>query len=271
MFAFGKRGYYAAAEHLALTVATYSPSVQVTLFAANPARVDHTLFAAVHYMEPKWYHDGPGTMKTHIYDILPQGDWLVMDADMLVKSDIAPYIAQLQGHDFAMEVQGKGTTEADLRYSPWATIATQREVGNLPEGTTHYGVQSSWMWIRKPSKVAAQVFAKAKGYPYKREHLKEKWGNDIPDEVRFATALAELKLDLPDIALSFYGAGYPSKGFGTIEQPVICLYGDLRRHRLVRPGWVEIYDRWLRATYAKAGRTLTYPIHNVMRDKYVNQ
>lgn len=270
VFAFGKRGYYAAAEHLALTVATNSPSMKVTLFAADPAMVDHTLFAAVHPLDPKWYEDGPGTMKVNIYDILPDGDWLVMDADMLVKSDLSEYIGQLKAHDFAMEVHGKGTKEADLKYSPWATIATQREVAWLHDDTVHYGVQSSWMWIRKPSKVSSQVFAKARSYKYERRHLKEKWGNDIPDELRFATALAELKLDLPDISLSFYGATYPSKGFNSIEQPVICLYGDLRRHRLVRPGWMDIYDRWLRATYAKAGRTLTYPLHSVMRDKYVN-
>lgn len=271
VFVFGKRGYYAAAEHLAITVATFSPSLKVSLFAADPAQVDHTLFAAVHPLYPKWYEDGPGTMKSHIYDMLPDGEWLVMDADMLVKDDLSPHIAMLRLHDFAMEIAGKGTTDQALSYSPWASIATQREVAGLPEGTTHYGVQSSWMWIRKPSKLAAQIFAKAKGYPFKREHLKEKWGQDIPDELRFATALAELQPPMADVSLCFYGNTNSGKGLTAIPYPVLCLYGDLRKHRLVRPGWLDTYDRFLRNVYIKAGRTMRYPLHNVMRDKYVNQ
>ena len=271
VFAFGKRGYYAAAEHLALTVATLSPSIAVTLFAADPAQVDPSLFAAVHKLYPDAYEDGPGSMKARIYDLLPEGEWLVMDADMLVKSDLAPYIAKLRAHDFVMEVAGKGTTDADLKYSPWATVAKQREVAGLPDGTIHYGVQSSWMWIRKPSKVAARVFSKARSYAYKLTDLTERWGIDIPDELRFATALAELQLDIPEVNLCFYGATASRKGVTSIEYPVLCLYGDTRKHALVRPGWLAEYDRFLRNVYRQAGRTLRYPLHNVMKDKYVNQ
>jgi hypothetical protein len=270
VFCYGKRGYYAAAQNLALTVRENSAGVQVVLFAGDPAQVDHTLFAAVHHLDPKHYAIGPGTLKASIYDILPEGEWLVMDADMLVIKDLSPYIAALRPHDFAMEYMGKGAADADLKYSPWATTATMRRVGGLPADAIIHGVQSSWMWVRKPSQHAADIFAKAKGYTYAYSDLKEPWGHDIPDELRFATAIAEMRVDLPDIKLSFYG-GRTSYGFSGIQEPVICLYGDGRKHRLVSPSWLATYDKYLRDLYRKVGRVYTYSLHRVMQDKYVNR
>ena len=270
VFVFGKQGYYSAAENLALTARTYSPSTPVALWAADPSKVDHTLFAGVNKLPEAAYIHGPGTMKVNIYDLLPDGDWLVMDADMLVIKDLAPYIAALKAHDFAMEYMGKGPNDTDLAYSPWATTETIRRVGNLPQGTVFHGVQSSWMWIRKPSQLAASIFDKAKVYPYQWTDLKERWGFDIPDELRFATAVAETGTDLPDIKLSFYG-GRTSYGFSGIEEPLICLYGDARKHRLVTPSWLSTYDTFLRTEYVKAGRTYRYSLHRVMGDKYVNR
>ncbi len=270
VFCYGKRGYYMAAMNLALTVRENSPGVQVVLFAGDPSQVDHTLFAAVHHLDARHYTNGPGTLKASIYDLLPEGEWLVMDADMLVIKDLSPYIAELRRHDFAMEYMGKGTTDADLKYSPWATTATMRRVAGLPDSAIFHGVQSSWMWIRKPSQVAADIFTKAKGYRYTFMDLKEQWGHDIPDELRFATAIADLKVDLPDIKLSFYG-GRTSYGFSGIQEPVLCLYGDGRRHRLVTPSWLATYDKYLRDLYRRIGRVYAYSLHRVMQDKYVNR
>ena len=270
VFVFGKQGYYAAAEHLALTAQVNSPSTKVVLWAAEPGKVDHTLFAAVHQLPEYTYVNGPGTMKVGIYDLLPVGDWLVMDADMMVIKDLTPYIERLKAHDFAMEYMGKGPEDSDLGYSPWATTDTMRRVGGLPIGTTFHGVQSSWMWVRKPSKVAADIFDKANVVHYGIDDLKERWGFDIPDEVRFATAVAQAGIPLPDIKLSFYG-GRTSYGFSGIEEPLLCLYGDARKHRLVTPSWLSTYDTYLRSLYYQTGRTLRYPLHRVMQDKYVNR
>lgn len=270
VFAFGKRGYYVSAETLALSIRANCAALNVHLWAADPEQVDHSLFASVTKLDHNAYAHGPGSLKASIYDLLPDGDWLVLDADMVVIKDLAPYIAALRGHDFAMEYNGKGPDDTDLGYFPWATTLTIKRVALLPDGTTFHGVQSSWMWIRKPSTAAKAVFDKARTYPYKLTDLKERWGFDIPDELRFATAIAEIGLDLPDIKLSFYG-GLQPYGWSGIKEPILCLYGDNKRHALVRPSWLAIYDTYVRQLYTQTGRLYAYPLRRVMQDKYVNQ
>lgn len=270
VFVFGKRGYYVSAESLALSIRANCPGINVHLWAADPEQVDHSIFASVTKLDHQVFDNGPGSLKTSIYSMLPDGEWLVMDADMVVIKDLSPYIAQLRGHDFAMEYNGKGSSDADLGYFPWATTDTIKRVASLPDETTFHGVQSSWMWIRKPSAAAKAIFDKARTYPFKITDLKERWGFDIPDELRFATAIAELKVDIPDIKLSFYG-GLQPYGWSGIKEPVLCLYGDNKRHSLVRPSWLAIYDTYVRQLYTQTGRLYAYPLRRVMQDKYVNQ
>jgi hypothetical protein len=267
---YGKRGYYAAAEHLAITLSEHSPGVPLTVYAERPELLDATLFHQVVQLDGSWLAGGPGSAKVRWYDMLPEGSWLVMDVDSLVHRDVRPFLDQLMAHDFAMEVLGRGAHDKELGYFPWATVATINERMGLPDGTVHYAVQSSWMWVRKPSPLAAEVFARAQAATYGQADLKERWGNDIPDELRFSSALAVMQPALPDIKMSFYGNGTGTKGLSSVPEPILCLYGDDHRRRLVRPGWMAAYDRYLRQLYMKRRRTLYYPVQRVMRDKYVN-
>jgi hypothetical protein len=268
---YGKRGYYAAAEHLAITLAEHSPGVPLTVYAERPEMLDASLFHQVVPLDSRWLAGGPGSAKVRWYDLLPEGDWLIMDVDSLVHRDIRPFLQQLQEHPFAIEVLRRGTSDKDLGYFPWATTDTINERAGLPEGTVHYSVQSSWMWVRKPSALAAAVFAQAEQATYTQADLKERWGSDIPDELRISHALAVLQPQLPNIKMSFYGNGTGSKGLSSVQEPILCLYGDDHRRRLVRPGWLAAYDRYLRQVYLKRRRTLYYNVQRVMRDKYVNQ
>jgi hypothetical protein len=272
IFIFGRRGYAAAAEHLALTLRQYSPSLPVHLWAAEGMPVDHSLFHKVHKLDPKWYEDGPGSLKVNIYDILPKGEWLYLDADTLCIADLAPFVQRMAAHDFGMEVHGKGKEADPIPYTPWATNTTIRKVNDLGPDAIYYGVQSSWMWIRKPSDTAAQVFKAAKAARYKREDLKEPWGHDIPDELRFATALTVTAVDPYSERVLFYGNSKEFKGLADVAKvhPLVCLYGDNRQHRLIRSTWFDAYDRFLRNAYAKASRTMFYSLHRVMGDKYIN-
>lgn len=234
--------------------------------------VDHSLFHAVHKLDAKHYADGPGSLKVSIYDILPKGDWLYLDADTLCLSDLSPFVQRMAAHDFAMEVHGKGKEADAIPYTPWATNSTIRKANKLGPDATYYGVQSSWMWIRKPSERAASIFAAAKAARYKREDLKEPWGSDIPDELRFATALTVTGIEPHSERLLFYGNSKEFKGLAEVAKvhPLVCLYGDNRQHRLIRTTWFDAYDRFLRNAYAKASRTMFYSLHRVMQDKYIN-
>src|SRR5690606_15909006 len=83
IFVVGKKEYAYAAQHLALSLKEHSPSIPVHLWAADGLPVDASYYAKVHHLDPVWYIDGPGVLKVHIHDILPPGDWLYLDADML--------------------------------------------------------------------------------------------------------------------------------------------------------------------------------------------
>lgn len=236
-------------------------------------RVDYDMFDHVHHLAPDWYADGPGTLKVNIYDILPDGDWLYLDADTLCIADIGPALERLKAHDFAMDVRGKGPEGSDLVYSPWATQETIKRVANLPDDATYYGVQSSWMWIRKFSYSAAKVFEVAKALDFRPEDLKEPWGQDIPDELRFAAALSVTGVEPYSEALSFYGSDRTMKGLFEVckVHPLLCLYGDNRQHRLIRAAWFDEYDRYLRKAYMHSGRPMMYSLHQIMQNKYVNK
>ena len=270
-FVFGKRGYYQAAEFLAITLKEHSPGVPLTVYAERPDYIDHSLFAHVEQLRPEWIEGGPGSMKVRVYDILPNGEWLYMDVDSLVNRDITPFLADLQRYDFLLEVMARGTDDKAMGYFPWATTDTINKLHGLPVDTLHYAVQSSWMWIRKPSDLAFRVFKHAQNTHYTQQNLKERWGNDIPDELRFSTALAILQPDLPTVKLSFYGGAHSSKGLSAVAEPILCLYGDHHKRRLVRPSWLSTYDRYLRTIYQRHRRPMMMSIHRVMRDKYVNQ
>lgn len=272
IFIYGRRGYAAAAEHLALTLRKHSPHVPIHIWAGAGMSFDRSLFHHVHELAPKWYVNGPGTLKVSIYDILPEGDWLYLDADTLCIADIGPFIERLKAHPFALEVLGKGSEGDAIPYTPWATQATIKRVNKLKDGATYYGVQSSWMWIRKPSKEAAAIFKAAKAAHYTREDLKEPWGQDIPDELRFATALTVTGIEPYTERVLFYGQGKEYKGLAEVSKvfPLVCLYGDNRQHRLIRSTWFDAYDRYLRNCYAQASRTMFYSLHRVMDDKYIN-
>ena len=273
IFAFGRRGYAQAAQNLALTLREHSPSIPVHLWAADGLSVDHALFTKVHHLEAKHYIQGPGTLKCNIYSILPKGNWLVMDADSLVIADLTPFIDKLNEYDFMLEVKGRGGENDSIEYTPWATQATIKRVCELPDDAVYYGVQSSWVWMKKPSKKVAAIYKIAQSVQYVPKDLKEPWGNDIPDELRIASALTILKEDLPSFTMSFYGNSHEYKGLTEVAKhlPIICLYGDLRQHRLIKTSWFDAYDRYVRNLYKKAGRNMLYNLHNVMQDKYVNR
>lgn len=273
IFVFGRKEYAYAAQHLALTLKEHSPNIPVHLWAADGMPVDPSFYTEVHWLDPVWYADGPGTLKLSVHDILPPGDWLYLDADMLCLSDIGPALDGLKAHDFALDVRGKGSEADGIPYTPWATNAVVKRVAELPEGSTYFGVQTSWMWIRKGSPVCDLLFQAALSMGFDTTDLKEQWGGSIPDELCMSAALSKTGIDPHSSTMSFYGTRGAYKTFNEVKanHPLACLYGDTRRHRLVSSGWLDQYDRYLRAMYQRTGRRMGMDLHSIMRNKHVTR
>ncbi len=270
IFIFGRQGYAHFAETLALTLKEHSPTIPIHLWVGYGLKVERDLFTEVHELEEKWHEGGPGRLKLSVHEILPNGDWLYLDADMLNLSDLTPYMEKLKAHDFAIEVKGSGGENDNIPYTPWASQTTIKEVNGFDDGATYYGVQSSWMWIRKGSKLASEIFYRAQACSYVTSDLKEPWGIDIPDELCIATALTALGIKPHSEDLSFYGSGHEFRGMAEVAEkhPLACLYGDNKKHRLIRSTWFTMYDRMVRKLYMKHGRFMKMDLYRAMDHKY---
>lgn len=269
----GHKAYACAAENLALTIREHSPTVPVHVWAPIDMALDASLFTDVHPLDGAWYAQGPGACKTLLYDLLPEGEWLYLDADTLCIADIRPAIDRLRAHDFAVEVLGKGGETDSIAYMPWATQSTIKRVTDAPDGATYFGVQSSWVWLRKPSITAADIYTAAKATRFTVEDLKEPWGRDIPDELRMSAALTKTGIDPHSERLSFYGSDHTFKNFTDVAAalPLACLYGDQRRHRLIKTLWIDTYERVLKNLHHKHGRVLKMGVRRIMDNKYINR
>ena len=273
VFAFGRKEYAYAAQHLALTLREHSPGVPIHLWASDGLPVDPAYYDQVHRLDPVRYANGPGRLKLQVHDILPAGDWLYLDADMLCLSDIRASLEQLAAHDFALDVRGSGKETDAIPYTPWATNATIKAVAGLPDGATYYGVQTSWMWIRKGAELCERIFSEALAMRFTTEDLKEQWGGSIPDELCISAALSKLGHKSHSLPLSFYGTRGAFASLSTAKEahPLACLYGDTRRHRLVASSWLDAYDRKIRSLYQVHGLRMGMDIHSIMRNKHVTR
>ena len=237
--------------------------------------VDKSFYTEVHTLElePIWFLEGPGKMKLNVHEMLPIGDWLYLDADMLCISDIRPAIEALKAHDFALDVRGKGGENDRITYTPWATQSTVKEVAGLPDDAVYYGVQTSWMWIRKGASACERIFETACSMAFKPEHLKEQWGGSIPDELCISAALSKLGIEPHSAPLSFYGTlgAYRTFGEAKAKHQLACLYGDTRKHRLVSSSWLDQYDRTIRAMYQRRGKRMGMDIFSIMKNKHVTR
>lgn len=273
IFAFGRKEYAYAAQHLALTIKEHSPGIPIHLWASDAMPVDPGFYDQVHHLEVKWYADGPGKMKLNVHDILPEGDWLYLDADTLCLADLGPTLERLKRHDFALDVRGVGKEGDPIAYTPWATNATVKMIAELPEDASYFGVQTSWVWIRKGSELCSRIFNTAKSMGFDTSDLKEQWGGSIPDELCMSAALSKLNHTPFSLPISFYGTRGAYKTFSDVKaaHPLACLYGDTRKHRLVSPSWLEQYDRTVRSLYQRTGKRMGMDIHSIMKNKHVTR
>lgn len=274
VFAFGRKGYIYGAANLAISIKEYTDAhihlfAQASLLKYLPD-FHRGLFDVVEILDPDNFttlsQTDPGKCKARIYDLLPDGDWLYVDADTLCLGPLDSLWQGLvsDGRSFICEVIED--------YTPWASPEKIRaKVGS--DGASVYGVQTSWMFIRKTSgedHLCSDVIAMHDGSTWRRSELDHQWGRSMPDELLYSTACAKRGYDPSGPRLTFYGkeAGR-SQADVALNYRFLSLYGNGRGKTLVRKEYVEWYDPLLWSIYRSYDQAHMFKVNFIQQDKYL--
>lgn len=282
IFAFGRRGYAFAAANLAASIKRWSRKVKVVLHAETKW-TEHYFGHHYNYFDqiiPLAEHAyttlgrlDPGKLKSRLWDHLPDGDHLYIDADCMALKDIAPVIAKLQadGRDYIAEVVSKGTPKDKLEYTPWASPAKQGAKGV----DTIYGLQTSWAFIRKDS-TRPEFFERVKhnhDRGWRREELDNKWGDSMPDELVYGFTCSEMGHD-PSWSrdVMFYGNKVTHDTLDGIRMQYCLMtqYGRIGKGGSVRPLYLDMYDKEMTRVMAHFGEKHVFKLNYIAVDKYVD-
>lgn len=274
ILAFGRRGYGYGAANLALSIREHGDA-NIHLFIEGAVlkhlpEFHRSLFTTIEVLEQEnFWTSGkldPGKCKCRLYDLLPEGEWLYIDADTLCLKSIDPLWKELSGdgRPFICEVIDD--------YTPWASPESIRsKIGQ--DGASVYGVQTSWMFIRKePSEehLCGHVRDMHEASLWHRNELDHLWGRSMPDELLYSTACAKLGYNPTGPRATFYGKdrGHPREEIQA-NFTFLSLYGNGRGRTLVKPEYVQMYDPILSPMYAAKGEAHMFKSHLVTKDKYL--
>lgn len=281
MLAFGRTAYYQAACNLAASLRAVSPDVHLTVHVESTAHLPPThshLFTKVKVIPAEIIGGGvmygAGYVKARIYDLLPKGAHLVIDADSLVLKDITPLLEEIAASPkyFMCECFGSTTTGDGLPYFPWATPDQVRDkVGGEHDHPIH-DVQTSWMFLRKPEAAAFADAVFAAFGLWDREETIGKWGHGIPDELAYTTAIAATGIDPtgPKGAMFFGSVYYDSTAKLKADYYTLTLYGQGAGKTHTKRQYFEWYDRLLYGIYTAMGMGHLFKAAGIMASKYVN-
>lgn len=145
---------------------------------------------------PAEYHTTNGKpdyikAKTHIYDLSPYYETLLLDVDLLWfgTKNMSDFITMLAGTDFAMQSRGVhnyATGKTDGKYTHWVDVKQAQQAYGLTGN--FYQLSSEVMWFRKTKEVKA-FFTKAKQiYSKPKVATTVGFGTGLPDEFAFNIA-----------------------------------------------------------------------------------
>ena len=286
IFAFGRKGYAFAAANLAASIKRWSPSVRVILHAET-IHLDHwrehhrTYFDAIEELEPRFYTNigrlDPGRLKSRLYDILPEGEHLYLDADCMAVKDLRPLLSKLSTdpRPYIAEVVARGTAKDAIEYCPWASPAKQ--AAKLPEGATIYGLQTSWAFIRKTVEGAERPFFDKVKTNHDRaflpSELDNRWGDCIPDELSYGFTCSEMGIDPGgDRSVMFYGNKLTLDTLDAIRSDYFLMtqYGRIGKGGSVRPQYLDMYDKEMTRVFEHFGERHIFKLDMIAVDKWVD-
>lgn len=284
IFAFGRKGYAFAAANLAASIKRWSPNVKVILHAQKDLLAHYRehhfdYFAGIVEMNPRDYTTfgrlDPGRLKSRLYDHLPIGEHLYLDADCIAVKDIVPLLRALQEdqRSYIAEVISRGRSTDKLEYCPWASPEKQGK--KLPEDAIIYGLQTSWAFIRKVPNDGA-FFSEVKTTHDRRWTLSEldnKWGDSMPDELVYGFTCSKLGHD-PSWPrnVMFYGNKLTATTLDEIRAgySFMTQYGRIGKGGSVRPHYLDMYDKELVRIFNYFGEKHIFKLDYIAVDKYVD-
>lgn len=280
VLAFGRQGYHMAAANLAASIAATTPGAKVWCHTDDPARIPAThrhLFAKVKAIPQEITKAvvlyGAGYVKARVYDLLPKGAHLVIDADTIVLKDLSGLLDQLATLDkpFACATFGSTTGDDKLPYFPWATPAQVRAKVGI-DGARVFDVQTSWMFFRKPDADQLSDAVYAAFGSWDRAETLGKWGHGIPDELAYTTGLAALGMDPtgPDGAMFFGSEHFDTTAAMRERYYMLTLYGQGAGKTHTKRVYFEWYDRLMHGFHQILDLPHLYKSARIMSDKYVN-
>lgn len=286
VFAFGRRGYSFAAANLAASIKRWAPGVRIVLHA-EMKWLEHwfahhrNYFDVIDELPAHTYTNigrlDPGRLKSRLYDLLPEGEHLYLDADCMAVKDIRPLLERLSKdpRPYIAEVVARGTSRDSIEYCPWVSPAKQ--AAKLPEGATIYGLQTSWAFIRKTAGGDEKPFFDKVKANHDRtflpSELDNRWGDCIPDELSYGFTCSQLGVDPGwDRSVMFYGNKITVDTLDDIRASYFLMtqYGRIGRGGSVRPHYLDMYDKEMVRVFAHFGERHIFNLNMIAVDKYVD-
>lgn len=273
--------YFQAAANLAMSIKHFDKSINITL-VSDMGHLNH--FHPEHYTYFDWikqidvsdYNDengfSPALAKINIHKYSTYDNTLYIDADSLVLQPLQPLIDKLDSLKgiFYSNVLGSGKFEDDIMYQAWATNEKLWDYFDLKKDQTIYTFNTSWFYFRKESKSFFEDVLRNYFGGFKKEDLKNKWGNSLPDELFFYGTLAQMEIN-PSVAfpVCFFGENIDPRSLEELEQTyfMFTLFGG---RSTVRLDYREWYDRLCQMMCRRNGLEHRYKGHGILQGKHVN-
>jgi len=266
ILALNKQSYACAAFNLALSIRYYNPDLNITLLTDNTHlqcfRPEH--FAPFNFIKeiPKEeYTDNgmfsPGKAKLSLYKHTPYKCTLYIDADSICFKNLDSLFKQLKGCNF------KSNVVED--YTQWTDAVKFKDFFGFEQGLS---INSSWIYFESDS-----VFRQAETFfnkGFNKDDLKQKWGNNLPDELFFNASIQKLKAN-PRVHFNvmFFDDKKVQKDISEIENEFyfITYYGNANSTRL---SYIEWYDKNMFRLCTHYGIEHRFKISAIMVHKHVN-
>lgn len=286
IYAFKKAAYGKFAYNLAISIKHHNPSIKIAVLTDGNAfshltAEQQSIFDSVVLMDQEdLYHNGKfsaGKAKLSGYKYFPFDHNLIVDADSICVNDISPLFDKCANNIHAQTCSV--AKESDEHWScQWMPFKVVKEVFELPKNFTAYEINSSFMSIKK-SEQSEGFYAQAlKNFISNDTHPKLRtWGGGFPDELAFNIAFAQCNIN-PSFPFQkeisnetqwpiFFSTKFTNGWAFVINNfHFIGFFGD---KWFTDRSLQDQYDRFMVNYLSSLGRTHTFKIGHLMKEKHV--
>lgn len=286
IYAFKKAAYGKFAYNLAVSIKHHSPDISVAVLtdgkafshlrADEKSIFDHEILLS---HEDLNHNDkfSAGKAKLSGYKYFPFDHTIIIDADSICVSDIAPLFDKCvkSVHAQTCGVFNKSDETWTCQWMPFKIV---KEAFDFPEHNKIYEINSSFMSIKKGPQAESFYSAALNNFLSNSTHPKLRtWGGGFPDELAFNIAFAQCGInpafDFQETISNdtqwpiFFSTKFTNTwDFVINNYHFIGFFGD--RHFTDLSLQFQ-YDRFMSNYLSKIGRAHVYKIHHLMKEKHV--